>query len=193
MTSMTFCSSATTFRWAAVAQAHSFPLKERASFLTSWSCRNRSAGMALPMSLLLMKREHDVWKPGEHTGTFRGYQLACIGATAALDLMANGDLHAEAKKKSAFLEQFLNNQITPISHKLANRGLGMIWGVDFSGFGHPELAQCVSSRCYELGLIIETAGREDAVIKIMPPLTIEMDVLEKGCAVLRQAILECID
>lgn len=151
------------------------------------------SGYGAPMSLLLMKPEHDLWKPGEHTGTFRGYQLACIGATAALDLVESGDLQAEVKKKSAFLERFLDNEIAPISDKIATRGLGMIWGVDLSGFGHPGPARRVSSRCYELGLIIERVGREGAVIKIMPPLTIEMDLLERGCAVLTQAILECVN
>ena len=97
------------------------------------------------------------------------------------------------KKKSAFLEQFLNNEIAPISEKIAARGLGMIWGVDLSGFTHAGLAQRVSSRAYELGLIVERVGREGAVIKMMPPLTIEMNLLEQGCAILRQSILECID
>ena len=151
------------------------------------------SGYGAPMSLLLMKPEHDVWKPGEHTGTFRGYQLAYVGATAALDLVESGDLHTEVKKKSAFLEQFLNNEIAPISEKIAARGLGMIWGVDLSGFTHAGLAQRVSSRAYELGLIVERVGREGAVIKMMPPLTIEMNLLETGCAILRQSILECID
>lgn len=166
---------------------------ERADIVPDLVTLSKSiSGYGAPMALLLMKPEHDVWKPGEHTGTFRGYQLACIGATAALDLVASGDLDAEVKKKSAFVEQFLNNQIVPISDEIVIRGLGMIWGVDLSAFGDPELAQRVSSRCYELGLIIESAGRQGAVIKIMPPLTIEMDLLERGCAILRQAILECI-
>jgi len=151
------------------------------------------SGYGAPMSLVLMKPECDVWKPGEHTGTFRGYQLACVGATAALDLIESGDLHTEVKQKNAFIEQFLTNKIASISGEIAVRGLGMIWGIDFSGFGHSELAQRVSARAYELGLIAERAGREGSVIKLIPPLTIEMDVLEKGCAILRQAVLACLD
>ncbi|HYP25631.1 MAG TPA: aspartate aminotransferase family protein [Blastocatellia bacterium] len=151
------------------------------------------SGYGAPMSLVLMKPEHDIWKPGEHTGTFRGYQLACVGATAALDLVEKGDLRAEVEKKAAFVDQFLDNEIRPISDKIAIRGLGLIWGVDLSGFGHPSLAQRVSARSYELGLIVERVGREGAVLKILPPLTIDMGLLEKGCRLLRQAILESID
>jgi diaminobutyrate-2-oxoglutarate transaminase len=167
---------------------------ERAGIIPDLVTLSKSiSGYGAPMSLLLMKPEHDVWKPGEHTGTFRGYQLACIGATAALELTASGDLDAEVKKKTAFLEHFLNNQITPISDEIITRGLGMIWGIDLSAFGQPGLAECVSSRCYELGLIIERAGREGGVLKMMPPLTTEMELLERGCAILRQAILDCIN
>ena len=167
---------------------------ERAGIIPDLVTLSKSiSGYGAPMSLLLMKPEHDVWKPGEHTGTFRGYQLACIGATAALELTASGDLDAEVKKKTAFLEHFLNNQITPISDEIITRGLGMIWGIDLSALGQCGLAECVSSRCYELGLIIERAGREGGVLKMMPPLTIEMELLERGCAILRQAILDCIN
>ena len=167
---------------------------ERAGIIPDLVTLSKSiSGYGAPMSLLVMKPEHDVWNPGEHTGTFRGYQLACIGATAALELIASGDLDAEVKKKTAFLEQFLNNQITPISDEINTRGLGMIWGIDLSAFGQPGLAQCVSSRCYELGLIIERAGREGGVLKMLPPLTIEMELLERGCAIIRQAILDCIN
>ena len=30
------------------------------------------SGYGLPMAMLLLKEEHDVWQPGEHNGTFRG-------------------------------------------------------------------------------------------------------------------------
>ena len=42
------------------------------------------SGYGLPMSLVLLKPELDVWEPGGHTGTFRGFNLAFVGATAAL-------------------------------------------------------------------------------------------------------------
>ncbi len=42
------------------------------------------SGFGLPLSLLLLKPELDVWQPGEHNGTFRGNNLALVTATAAL-------------------------------------------------------------------------------------------------------------
>ena len=41
-------------------------------------------GLGLPMSLVLLKPELDHWKPGEHTGTFRGNNLAFVAATQSV-------------------------------------------------------------------------------------------------------------
>jgi diaminobutyrate-2-oxoglutarate transaminase len=68
----------------------------------------------------------------------------------------------------------------------------MIWGIDLSNFGGAEFASRIASQCYRLGLIIERAGRNDTVIKIIPPLTIEMNLLEKGCSTIKQSFIDCI-
>ena len=43
------------------------------------------SGSGLPMSLVLLRPEVDVWKPGAHTGTFRGNNLAFVSARVALE------------------------------------------------------------------------------------------------------------
>lgn len=65
----------------------------------------------------------------------------------------------------------------------------MLWGIDFKNFpvGTAKLA---SQKCFERGLIIELAGRDDCVLKIMPPLTIEDDYLTKGLDVIKESIIE---
>ena len=166
---------------------------ERANIVPDIVAISKSiSGYGAPMSLLLMKPEIDIWKPGEHTGTFRGYQLAFVGAKAALEYIENNDLEYEVKIKESYLINFLNNEIAPINDKISIRGLGMIWGIDLSNFGGAEFASRIASQCYRLGLIIERAGRNDTVIKIIPPLTIEMNLLEKGCSTIKQSFIDCI-
>jgi len=60
--------------------------------------------------------------------------------------------------------------------------------------GGMKTARKVGAHCFELGLIIERVGREDTVIvmKLLPPLTIEDDLLRQGCEVLEQAIKEVL-
>ncbi|MNE61651.1 Diaminobutyrate--2-oxoglutarate transaminase [compost metagenome] len=69
--------------------------------------------------------------------------------------------------------------------------MGLIWGIDVSASKHESISKEIASRCYELGLIIERVGRDDKVLKLMPPLTITMEELEAGCQIVKQAMQEC--
>jgi diaminobutyrate-2-oxoglutarate transaminase len=166
---------------------------ERANIIPDMVVLSKSiGGYGFPMSLLLLKPELDIWEPGEHNGTFRGNQLAFVGGTAALEYREIVNLEKEVKIKESFLNNFLIEQIASISEKIKIRGTGLIWGIDISNFGDANLAKKITSRCFELGLIIEKAGRNNTVIKILPPLTIEMPILEQGCSIIKQAFDDCL-
>ena len=166
---------------------------ERANIVPDIVVLSKSiSGYGFPMSILLIKPELDIWKPGEHNGTFRGNQLAFIGAKAAIEYRENHDLERDVRVKERFLQNFLTEEILSIDQNIKIRGLGMIWGIDFNDFGGANLAKAIASRCFDLGLIIERAGRDDTVIKILPPLTIEMPALKRGCFTIKQALSDCL-
>ncbi|CAH1202654.1 Diaminobutyrate--2-oxoglutarate transaminase [Paenibacillus plantiphilus] len=167
---------------------------ERAGIVPDMVVLSKSiSGYGLPMSIVLLKPELDVWKPAEHTGTFRGNQLAFIGATAALEYRELVHLEAEVNKKAEWVGQFLANEIAPISSEISIRGMGLLWGIDVSTSRHANISKEITSCCYELGLVIERVGRHDNVIKLMPPLTIPMEELQAGCAILKQAVQKCFE
>ena len=151
------------------------------------------SGIGLPMSLLLIKPELDIWKPAEHNGTFRGNQLAFVGGTAALELSKYENLQGQVKLKESFIKRYFEQEILPISKNLKVRGLGMMWGIDFSLFSRKDISKKIVSYCYENGLIIERAGRNGSVVKLMPALTVEIELLEKGCSIIKKAIAEYIN
>lgn len=167
---------------------------ERANIVPDMVILSKSiGGYGFPMSLLLFKPELDIWEPGEHTGTFRGNQLAFVGASAALEYRENIGLEREVQLKEFFLQKFLAEEIVSIAEKIEIRGIGLIWGIDLKNVGGASFAKQVTSRCFELGLIVERVGRNDTVIKILPPLTIEWSILQKGCAILQQALSDCLN
>jgi diaminobutyrate-2-oxoglutarate transaminase len=166
---------------------------ERANIVPDMVVLSKSiSGYGFPMSLLLIKPEIDIWFPGEHTGTFRGNQLAFVGGTAALEYREIARIEQEVKVKESFLKSFLSEEIALINDKIGIRGIGLIWGIDLGNFGDASFAQKVTSRCFELGLIVERVGRDDTVIKILPPLTIEISDLRKGCYILKEALESCL-
>ena len=166
---------------------------ERAGIVPDMVILSKSiSGYGFPMSLLLMKPELDIWEPGEHTGTFRGNQLAFIGATAALEYREYSSLEQHVKIKEFFLKNFLSQQISQINKNITIRGIGMIWGIDLADFDGSNLAKNITTRCFEKGLIVERAGRNDTVIKLLPPLTIDMPTLKEGCSIIETAFTECL-
>ena len=166
---------------------------ERAGIVPDMVVLSKSiGGYGFPMSLLLMKPELDRWQPGEHTGTFRGNQLAFVGGTAALEYRDSTNLEKEVREKASFLKTFLTETIAPLDSEIEIRGIGLIWGIDLARFGGADLAKKVASRCFELGAIVERVGRQDVVLKLLPPLNIEMPLLQKGCSILKQAFDDCL-
>lgn len=166
---------------------------ERAGIVPDMVVLSKSiSGYGLPMSLLLIKPQLDIWKPGEHNGTFRGNQLAFVGATAALEYREKINLDRCVKENGRFLEQFLREEIISLSELIEIRGIGMIWGIDVSKLGGSDLARMISSGCYERGLVIERAGRNGTVVKLIPALTIERDILEEGCDIIRKSVKDAI-
>ena len=147
-------------------------------------------GYGFPMSLLLIREDLDIWKPAEHNGTFRGNQLAFVAAKAAIDFNLDHNVDAGVKKKGTIVETYFKENIAPLDSRISLRGIGLIWGIDFSKIGDPELSHRIADKCFEKHLIIERAGRGDSVLKILPPLTITDEELVKGLDIITEAIKE---
>ena len=149
------------------------------------------SGFGLPMSILLMKPEYDIFKPAEHNGTFRGNQLAFVGSKAGMEYFNSHNLPDTVKANERYISEYLKEHILPIDERLRIRGIGMIWGIDFANID-PKLALEASHRCFDKGLVIELAGRNDSVLKILPPLTIENQHLNKGLKILTQEVKQLL-
>ena len=144
------------------------------------------SGYGLPMALVLMRPAIDQWKPGEHTGTFRGNNLAFVAATEALRFWETPVFADTVATTSMALERGLRaivGEFPEIQAKV--RGLGMIFGLEFAGS-----VQCaaVAHDAFARGLVIETCGSGKNVLKFLPPLTIDERTLEAGLGIVRDAI-----
>ncbi|MEU6811671.1 aspartate aminotransferase family protein [Streptomyces sp. NPDC046831] len=151
-------------------------------------CLSKSvSGYGMPMALTLMRPEHDVWSPGEHNGTFRGYNPAFVTATRALEVFwADGALQA----RTAVLGEQVRRSLTETARRhglAAPRGRGLAWGLPLD---RPGAAREVCDAAYRAGLLLETAGLEEEVVKLLPPLTVTDGQLERGLAILNEAVAE---
>ena len=144
------------------------------------------SGYDLPMSLVLFRRELDIWKAGQHTGTFRGNNLAFVSASVALEYWKDDRFSKDIFRKGAIL----SGRLHTISGKYPQlnaevRGRGFIYGMAVEP---SELAREISMACFKNKLIIELAGARNNVIKFLAPLIIPDEVLMEGLDILDASI-----
>ncbi|TSE00020.1 diaminobutyrate--2-oxoglutarate transaminase [Skermania sp. ID1734] len=141
-------------------------------------------GYGLPMALTLFKPELDIWSPGEHNGTFRGNNPAFVTATAAItEYWADSKLQEQTLAKGARIERAFTD-LAGRFDGVSTRGRGMVQGLVFAD---PEHAGKVCRLAYDNGLLAETSGPSDEVVKLLPPLTITEDELDHGLGILADA------
>jgi diaminobutyrate-2-oxoglutarate transaminase len=142
---------------------------------------SKSIGGGLPMAILLFKPDLDQWKPGEHTGTFRGNNLAFVASKVSLEnYWQNDDLSNAVKYK----EKVLKETLEKIAKKHADtytievRGRGLAYGFEIKD--DKTIAGEISEYAFKENLIIETCGSDGQVVKFLPPLIIDEETLNEG-------------
>ena len=141
-------------------------------------------GYGMPMALTLIRPDLDVWGPGEHNGTFRGNNPAFVTSTAAIEHFWYDDTF---EKEILAKGERIRAAFTDLADRyegVSTRGRGMVHGLVFAD---GDLAGKVTSMAYDQGLLAETSGPSDEVVKLLPPLTISEEDLDHGLSILRQA------
>lgn len=148
-------------------------------------CLSKSlSGYGLPFALTLISPGLDVFAPGEHNGTFRGHNLAFVTAKAAIsefwqDEQFSRSVHAKARLVEQGLSRIADRW--GAQHK----GRGFLQGIEFSD---RRVASAASAEAYKLGLIAETSGPRDEVLKMLAPLTISDADLTEGLDIYERAV-----
>ena len=153
---------------------------ERAGIIPDIVTTSKSiGGYGMPFALVLFKPEIDVWKPGEHNGTFRGSQLSIVAAKAGLEVMLNEKVEENVRRKSAIIKEYLD-KVAAMDERIEIRGIGFMWGVDCVKVKPDVISKGIVRECFNNGLIVERAGRNNDVVKLMPCLLADEETLKKG-------------
>ncbi|WP_051951166.1 diaminobutyrate--2-oxoglutarate transaminase family protein [Actinacidiphila yeochonensis] len=155
------------------------------------------SGVGLPASVILYDEKLDAWAPGAHTGTFRGNQPAFAAAVATLEVVNRDrildNVRARAEQLMVHLQEL--RALTPYVADV--RGLGLMTGVELSdpATGRPAtaLARRVQREAVERGLILELGGRDDCVVRMLPPLNCTAEQIDFAGAILRVALTAALD
>lgn len=149
------------------------------------------SGYGLPMALLLMKPEFDIWKPGAHNGTFRGNNLAFATAKQAIQsFWSSDDLAGDVNRKGKVINMWLKHIADSYPDgQFSVRGRGMMQGLVSEDAG---LIGKIAAEAFANGLVIETSGSKDEVLKVLAPLTIDDELLRKGLEIIEQSVVSVL-
>jgi len=123
-----------------------------------------------------------VLTPGTHATTFGGNPVAAAGAIEVLNQLDDATL-SEVVKKGEYIQKKIQSWEIPCIAEI--RGKGLMIGISLSGAVPKEVA----AACVENGLLILTAGSD--ALRMLPPLTITYEELDKGLSVLKTVLLKC--
>ncbi|MEQ6888112.1 diaminobutyrate--2-oxoglutarate transaminase [Halomonas sp. CS7] len=151
------------------------------------------SGLGLPFAQVLMRPELDVWKPGQYNGTFRGFALAFTTAAAALrEYWADDAFEKEVARKGEVVAkrfQKIAGMLNELGFEATERGRGLMRGIDV---GSGDIADKITHKAFENGLVIETSGQDGEVVKCLCPLTITDEELTRGLDILEASAREAL-
>jgi len=154
------------------------------------------SGSGLPLGVIIYREGLDVWQPGAHTGTFRGNQLGFASGAAAIAIMRRDHVLDNVRARGEQVHELLAG-LADQPHVRQVRGLGLMWGIELQdpGTGRPStaLAKTVQRRALDHGLIVEVGGRQDSVVRILPPLNITAELVHDACTLLARLVREAPD
>jgi diaminobutyrate-2-oxoglutarate transaminase len=161
---------------------------------TFWACERagvtpdilvaaKAVGGGLPLALIAYRPSLDVWRPGDHTGTFRGNTLAMVAGRVTLRRVAADRLDERAEMLGSVLAGGLRCLAGRYPMIGDVRGRGLMLGAEIvepdgspdrvgARRAAPRLAAALRAAALRHGLIVELGGREDTVLRLLPPLTL---------------------
>ena len=154
----------------------------------------KSLGSGLPIAAVLGKAEiMDAAAPGTIGGTYIGSPVCCAAALATIQYMKDINLNERAVQIGKIVTDRMKNLQKENSSIGDVRGIGAMIGIEFVKDNDPgkpdtELCDKIVKGCAEDGLILLSAGTFKNVIRILSPLVITDEELNKGLDILENQI-----
>lgn len=154
-------------------------------------CVAKGMGNGLPIGGIVAKTSvMSKWHPGEHGTTFGGNPVACAAATVVIETLRNERLPERAAALGERVLERARGWQAKHPHLGDVRGRGFMIGLEFMEGKRPapELTQRILQAALERDLLLLACGVDENVIRMIPPLTISEQELEKGMDVLEASL-----
>ncbi len=153
----------------------------------------KALGGGLPLSAVTGRAElMDAVAPGGIGGTFAGNPVSCAAALGAIEVIEQDDLAGRARR----IEELVMPRLAGLaagSHAVGEaRGRGAMLALELvePGGTRPsaEAAKRVAAACHAEGVLVLVCGTFGNVIRLLPPLVIDEELLDDAVTVLEKAV-----
>ncbi|WP_337313049.1 aspartate aminotransferase family protein [Candidatus Aeolococcus gillhamiae] len=159
-------------------------------------CVAKAFGNGLPIAAIVATHAvMSAWNPGEHGTTYGGNAVACAAAVAVIETMRAGRI----PERAAALGKRAMDRLQGWSERFPEvgdvRGLGLMIGIEFMRGTEPasDVAADVQRRCVDSDLLVLTCGIDDNVVRLLPPLTITEEELDRGIDILERCVTAAVE
>ena len=148
----------------------------------------KSLGGGLPLAAVTGRAAlMDAPPPGGLGGTFGGNPVACAAAAVVLDTVGEPAFRARSEEVGRTLRARLDEVAARFESVGEVRGLGPMLALELRDRS-PELAKKVTAEAFERGLLLLSCGLDGNVLRLLPPLTVADDELDRGLTLLEESL-----
>lgn len=158
----------------------------------------KSMGSGLPIAAIVGRAEiMDAAAIGSIGGTYIGSPICCVAASATIQYMKDINLN----EKAVHIGKVIMNRLNKLKNQHSEigdvRGVGAMVAIEFVNDNDPtqpnsEICPQIVKGCMENGLIVLSAGTYKNTLRILSPLVITDEQLEKGLSILETEIKKAI-
>jgi 4-aminobutyrate aminotransferase len=155
----------------------------------------KSLGGGLPLAAVTGRAEiMDAPEVGGLGGTFGGNPVSCAAAAVVLDQLSRPHVLARAE----VLGERLRTELEALQERIEEigevRGIGPMLAIELvtdreSKAPAGELVARTVAEAYDRGLLLLAAGLDGNVIRLLPPLNLPDEDVERGLALLEEALV----
>lgn len=163
--------------------------------LSTWA---KSMGGGMPIGAVIGKQEiMDAIPAGLIGGTYLGGALSCVASLASIRYMEKHNINAAGQKVGAIVKAKFDTIQSSFPEWISDvRGLGAMLAIEFTNpiTHRPDgtIAKAIVEKSLLKGLILITSGTYGNCIRILSPLFIEDELLERGLQILENTIHEVL-
>jgi 4-aminobutyrate aminotransferase len=156
-------------------------------------CSAKALASGLPLGAAVAKAKIMDWAGGSHASTFGGNPLACVAASAVIDIIRDENLLENATKQGNYILKRLEELKEQNEIVGDVRGKGLMIGMEIvenkeDKKPSPQKASEIMMRSWKRGVAVITCGA--SAIRIAPPLSISRELVDSAMDIVEDTVRE---